>query len=137
MRYLPVLHSAEEHVAFFSEHVLPVSWVVVAEVVGAEVGAGVVGRGGVVGFGAVKAGWLEHLYVVPAYQGGGVGGALLERAMGEHPGGLSLWVFEENSRAQAFYGRARFAEVERTDGSGNQEGRPDVLMRWGGVGGLR
>jgi GNAT superfamily N-acetyltransferase len=121
MRYLPELHSRQEHVAFFSTRVLPNSRVTVADVAGE-----------VVAFSAVRDGWLEHLYVVPAHQGRGIGGALLGRATNENPAGLSLWAFEANRRAIAFYGRAGFAEVLRTDGSGNEELQPDVQMHWAG-----
>jgi GNAT superfamily N-acetyltransferase len=121
MRYLPELHSHEEHVVFFSSRVLPTSRVTVAEMAGE-----------VVAFSAVKDGWLDHLYVVPARQGRGIGRALLGRAMGENPGGLSLWAFVANHRAIAFYGRAGFVEVLRTDGSANEEREPDVQMRWAG-----
>jgi putative acetyltransferase len=122
MRYLPQLHSQEENVAFFSAQVLPTSRVTVADVAGE-----------VVAFAAVKNGWLEHLYVVPAQQGRGIGGALLGRAMGQSPGGLSLWAFVANHRAIAFYERAGFVEVLRTDGSGNEERQPDVQLRWTGA----
>jgi GNAT superfamily N-acetyltransferase len=121
MRYLPELHSREEHVAFFSTRVLPTSRVTVAQAAGEAVA-----------FSAVKDGWLDHLYVVPAYQGRGIGGVLLGRAMNENPGGLSLWAFAANHRAIAFYGRAGFTEVLRTDGSGNEEREPDVQMHWAG-----
>jgi len=121
MRYLPQLHTQEEHVAFFSTRVLPASRVTVADIAGE-----------VVAFSAVKDGWLEHLYVVPAHQGRGIGGALLGRAMDENPAGLSLWAFAANHRAIAFYGRAGFAEALRTDGSGNEERQPDVQMHWEG-----
>jgi len=121
MRYLPALHSHEEHVAFFSTRVLPTSRVTVAEAAGE-----------LVAFSAVKDGWLDHLYVVPAQQDGGIGGALLGRAMNENPAGLSLWAFAANHRAIAFYGRAGFVEVLRTDGSGNEERQPDVQMHWTG-----
>lgn len=122
MAYLPVLHTAQENVVFFSACVARGGWVEVAEV--AEM---------MVGFCAVHEGMVEHLYVRAEWQGRGIGGALLGRAMAAHPAGLSLWVFEENSRAQAFYMRAGFVEVERTDGRGNEEGVPDVRMRWDGV----
>jgi GNAT superfamily N-acetyltransferase len=121
MRYLPALHTSAQDVAYFSEDVLPGSRVVVAEA-----------DGEMVGFSAVRAGWLEHLYVAPGWQGRGVGGSLLDRAMTEHPGGLSLWAFAANTRAIALYGRAGFVEVERTDGSRNEERVPDVQMRWRG-----
>jgi GNAT superfamily N-acetyltransferase len=123
MRYLPALHSRQEHVAFFSTRVLPTSDVTVADMAGE-----------VVAFSAVGDGWLEHLYVVPAQQGRGIGGALLGRAMNENAAGLSLWAFAANHRAIAFYGRAGFVEVLRTDGSGNEERQPDVQMHWAGDG---
>jgi putative acetyltransferase len=119
MRYLPVLHTAAEDVEFFSSHVLPTSLVTVAEV-----------DAGIVGFSAVEAGWLHHLYVRPEWQGRGVGGALLDRAMRENTTGLSLWAFVANHRAIAFYARAGFVEVLRTDGSANEEHEPDVQLRW-------
>jgi GNAT superfamily N-acetyltransferase len=131
MRYLPQLHTPAEDVVLFSERVLPTSHVTVAEVE-AEVGAAAGSDRGVVGFSAVKDGWLDHLYVVPSQQGGGIGGALLARAMDESPGGLTLWAFAANHGAIAFYGRAGFVEVLRTDGSGNEERVPDVQMRWSG-----
>ncbi len=121
MRYLPLLHTDVEDRAFFSQQVLPSSQVTVAEVDGV-----------LVGFSAVKDGWLDHLYVAPEQQGRGIGRSLLARAMAEHPEGLSLWVFEANHRAIALYARAGFEEVIRTDGSGNEEGQPDVRMHWGG-----
>jgi GNAT superfamily N-acetyltransferase len=130
MRYLPHLHSRDENVTFFSAQLLPSSRVTVATV--ATV-AGVAGAAGaVVAFSVVRDGWLDHLYVVPAQQGRGVGGALLGRAMSENPDGLSLWVFAANHRALAFYQRAGFVEVCRTDGSGNEERVPDARMHWPG-----
>ena len=60
------------------------------------------------------------------------GRGLLGRAMSENPGGLLLWAFVANGRAIAFYERAGFVELRRTDGSGNEEGVPDVQMRWTG-----
>jgi GNAT superfamily N-acetyltransferase len=121
MRYLPELHTAAEDLSFFAEQVLPTSHVTVAEV-----------EGRIIGFSAVRADWLDHLYVRPEWQGRGVGGALLQRSMTESPAGLSLWAFLANDRARAFYARAGFVEVLRTDGSGNEERAPDVHLRWSG-----
>jgi GNAT superfamily N-acetyltransferase len=125
MTYLPRLHTAEEDAEFFSGvvdgGVSDAAGVRVVEV--AEAG------GVVVGFSAVREDWLDHLYVDPGWQGRGIGSDLLGRAQAIRPDGLTLWVFEENTGAQALYGRAGFVEVERTDGSGNEERAPDVLMR--------
>ena len=120
MTYLPALHTPAEDVEFFSAIVRSGCWVLVA-------GSG--GGGGLVGFCAVRAGWVEHLYVRPGYQGQGVGGTLLARAIAENEGELLLWVFVENSGAQRFYQRCGFYEVERTDGSDNEEHAPDIKMR--------
>jgi len=145
MRYLPRLHSAAEDVAFFSGQVLPTSTVTLAES-GHESGhetdpetdpetghasGHASGHGHeIVGFSAVKDGWLDHLYVVPLWQGVGIGATLLDRAKTENPAGLDLWVFAANHRAISFYARAGFVEVRRTDGSANEERLPDVQMRW-------
>jgi GNAT superfamily N-acetyltransferase len=122
MRYLPDLHTQEDHVAYFSGVVLPASHVTVATT-----------GGEVVAFSAVKDGWLDHLYVIPAEQGRGIGGALLLAAMLENPNGLTLWAFAANHRAIALYERAGFTEVLRTDGRDNEEHEPDVQLRWDGV----
>ena len=127
MTYLPALHTPDEDRAFFTDRVVGSGShdVKVAEVSGgAEM----------VGFCAVHAGWIEHLYVTPAWQRGGIGSALLALAMSANPGGLSLWVFEQNERAAALYTRAGFVAVERTDGRGNEEHIPDLRMQWNGAG---
>jgi GNAT superfamily N-acetyltransferase len=142
MLYLPHLHTKAEDVAFFSERVLPTSQVTVAETVVETVGETVSETvaepvSELVAFSAVKDGWLDHLYVHPAHQGVGIGGALLGHAMRESPEGLTLWAFAANHRAIALYGRAGFVEVLRTDGSANEEHEPDVQMRWPGRVGRR
>jgi GNAT superfamily N-acetyltransferase len=130
MTYLPVLHTAEEDRAFFTDRVIGSGS---HDVTVVEVDVDVEGE--IVAFSAVCRGWIEHLYVTPAWQGRGIGSALLARAMSEHPGGLDLWVFESNVRAAALYARSGFVVVERTDGGGNEERLPDLRMRWGGSGG--
>lgn len=47
---------------------------------------------------------LRSLYVSRVRWGNGLGAALLQRAVGD--GAASLWVFEGNGRARAFYARA-------------------------------
>jgi 8-oxo-dGTP pyrophosphatase MutT (NUDIX family)/predicted N-acetyltransferase YhbS len=81
--------------------------------------------GVIVGYIATKPGWIEHLYVDPAWIGKGIGSALLARGQRDQPGDLSLWTFQENLRAQTFYQRHGFVAAERTDAD-NEEGQPDV-----------
>ena len=134
MAYLPVLHTPDEDRAFFTERVVGSgSHDVTVAAVAVDAEPEVSGGAEMVGFCAVHAGWIEHLYVTPAWQGGGIGSALLARAMSKNPGGLSLWVFEQNERAAALYARAGFVVVERTDGLGNEEHVPDLRMQWGGA----
>ncbi|MFT3915389.1 MAG: GNAT family N-acetyltransferase [Anaeromyxobacteraceae bacterium] len=119
MPWLVAVHGHDETVAFFA-HVVPVR----REVWLAEDAAGAL-----LGFIAFGGGEVEHLYVAPAARGAGVGSALLAlaTARGEP---LELWTFERNATARAFYAARGFREVERTDGSGNEEREPDVRMRW-------
>jgi putative acetyltransferase len=121
MPWLPRLHTEDEDRRFFGEHVLRECEVLVVRRSGAPVG-----------FLPLKDDMVEHLYVRPEAQRGGIGSALLDAAKARRPGGLRLWVFERNSGARAFYARHGFAEVTRTDGSGNEEREPDVLLAWRG-----
>ncbi|GAA3521164.1 GNAT family N-acetyltransferase [Nocardioides daeguensis] len=93
--------------------------------------------GGVVGYARFTRTWLDDLYVDPAHQGTGVGGALLDLVKVRHPDGFSLWVFEQNAPARAFYAARGLVEREHTDGSENEERAPDLRMEWapGSVGG--
>jgi GNAT superfamily N-acetyltransferase len=75
---------------------------------------------------------LDQLYVDPGAAGHGVGSTLVELAKDLRPGGLALWTFQSNTRAQAFYRRHGFAEVRRTDGAENEERVSDIRMVWGG-----
>lgn len=88
--------------------------------------------GAVVGYARFPGAWLDDLYVHPDHQGRGVGTALLELVKAQRPDGFCLWVFESNTPARAFYERHGLVALERTDGSGNEEGAPDVRMAWPG-----
>ncbi len=76
--------------------------------------------------------WLDDLYVHPDRQGSGVGTALFETVTSHLPGGFCLWVFESNAPARAFYARRGCLELERTDGSANEERAPDLRVAWPG-----
>ena len=85
----------------------------------------------VVGYLRMTATWVDDLYVTPAYAGQGIGSLLLDLAKSLRPGGFSLWVFEMNAPARAFYRHHGLVEREHTDGSDNEEQTPDLRMSWG------
>ncbi|QIG42600.1 GNAT family N-acetyltransferase [Nocardioides anomalus] len=76
--------------------------------------------------------WLDDLYVVPTAARRGVGSALLDLVKAHRSAGFCLWVFEMNTPARAFYRRHGLVELERTDGSANEERAPDLRLAWPG-----
>lgn len=78
-------------------------------------------------------GWIDQLYVDPPWIGRGIGSLLLDVAKQRSPDGLMLWTFQVNASARRFYERHGFVEVERTDGSGNEEREPDARYAWPGT----
>lgn len=86
-----------------------------------------------IGFAQLTSTWLDGLYVLPSAQGSGAGSALLDQVKRERPGGFGLWVFEMNTPARDFYRAHGLVELERTDGSANEEREPDVKMVWPGA----
>jgi chorismate mutase/GNAT superfamily N-acetyltransferase len=85
-----------------------------------------------VGYARLTDTWLDDLYVDPGHARQGIGTVLLEVAKSRRPDGFCLWVFEVNHPARAFYARHGLVELERTDGSGNEEKAPDIRMAWPG-----
>jgi GNAT superfamily N-acetyltransferase len=112
---MPVLHTPDEDLAFICDAVLPRQQVTVAEA----------GRG-IVGFIAVEDDWIEQLYLDPAWTGKGIGGRLLVQATVGMPV-VQLRCFQANHGARRFYERCGFAAAAFGDGSGNEEGLPDIL----------
>lgn len=86
----------------------------------------------VAGYARCTSSWLDDLYVHPDHQGSGVGTALFELVAMLRPEGFCLWVFESNEPARAFYRRRGCLELERTDGSANEERAPDIRVAWPG-----
>ncbi len=89
--------------------------------------------GSVLGYALFTDVWLDHLYVRPDRIGAGIGSLLLDVLKSLRPEGFCLWVFERNERARSFYLRHGLVELERTDGSANEERMPDVRMAWLGA----
>jgi putative acetyltransferase len=119
MPYLPDLHDEAEHRRWVERRVRGDGEVWVAAAPGAEP----------VGFAAVRDEWLDHLYVLPEAQSAGIGSRLLRLVMQDRSE-LTLWVFQKNVRAIAFYEAHGFALVERTDGRDNEEREPDARYTW-------
>lgn len=119
MPWLPHPHSDEETRAWVREVVLPHQEVWVAEVAGR-----------VVGVAALDAAMLNQLYILPGFQGQGIGDALFAQAQTLRPAGFTFYAFQRNTPARAFYERRGCVAIEFGDGSGNEEGEPDVLYRW-------
>ena len=71
--------------------------------------------------------WIDHLYLKPAFVGQGIGSLLLNRALEKLRRPIRLYTFQENTGACRFYERFGFVAIEYGDGSGNEEGVPDVL----------
>jgi GNAT superfamily N-acetyltransferase len=117
--WVPSVHSAEDVLRHYREHVMGSCRVLVVECDRA-----------VIGFLAVDGeGLVAGLFVAEAWRGKGVGSALIDRAKALRPEGLSLWAFEANAPALRFYARRGFVEDGRTDGD-NEEGLPDVRLVW-------
>jgi ribosomal protein S18 acetylase RimI-like enzyme len=121
----PLVHSAEETRAWVPQILIGrlECWVAERE------------SGAVAGMLVLDAEWVDHLYVDPALTRRGIGTELIEVAKRERPGGLRLWTFASNLDAQRFYRRHGFTEIERTDGSDNEEGAPDIQFAWNPKGG--
>ena len=60
-------------------------------------------------------GELDDLYVLPVYQGQGIGSEILKRCIAESKADMYLYVFRDNVRAIAFYERFGFS-VQKTVG---------------------
>ncbi|QIE46441.1 GNAT family N-acetyltransferase [Pseudohalocynthiibacter aestuariivivens] len=87
------------------------------------------GRRGPVGFIARDGARIHALYVHPRAHRSGLGTTLLEDAKSRSKR-LELWVAEANHPARAFYAAHDFTEAARTEGGGNDENLPDILMVW-------
>jgi GNAT superfamily N-acetyltransferase len=86
--------------------------------------------GELLGFATCTPTFLDSLYIRPDLTGQGLGALLLDVVEATHPEGYELWVFVSNVGARRFYERRGLVEVERTDGSGNEEKSPDIRMAW-------
>ena len=115
--WLPRIHTRAEDIAH-AARMIDLGRVHVAE-----------DSGTVVGFCARNGDDLDALYVASEKRGQGIGAALLRHAQ-TVVDRLELWTFQANEGAQRFYLRHGFVEMQRTDGSGNDERLPDIQYEW-------
>lgn len=116
----PCVHTDNDVREWISSIVIPVQDTWVAETEAREIAAMM----------SVENGWISQLYVDPEWNGLGIGSAMIQLAKDRNPNGLQLWTFESNIGARRFYERHGFIEVERTDGSSNEEHAPDIRYVW-------
>ena len=115
--WMPRVHTRAQDIGFAGQ-LIDKGWVTVAD-----------DAGQVTGFIACDGETVQALYVNSETRCNGVGARLLRHAQ-DQCDTLTLWTFQANTAAHRFYARHGFAEVERTDGSGNDEGLPDVRLEW-------
>jgi ribosomal protein S18 acetylase RimI-like enzyme len=117
--FLGQLHTPDETRAFIAGQVFVQCemWVAVED-------------GRMVGMMALNGEHIDHLYLSPGHYRRGIGTLLLDWAKQLRPRLLTLYAFQSNTRARAFYERHGFTPVEFGDGSANEAGEPDILYRW-------
>ncbi|MEP3279634.1 MAG: GNAT family N-acetyltransferase [Stappiaceae bacterium] len=118
MTYLPPLHTPQEESDFICRSVVIEKTVYVA----------VIDRR-IVGLIAGEGAWIDYLYVHPDHIHCGVGTRLLSKVK-SNTDELTLWTFQQNIIACAFYEKQGFRAVEWTDGASNMERLPDVRYFW-------
>jgi len=111
-------HTPEEDRAFYRDRVFARCTVWAA-----------VESGEIIGFCAVRAGWIDHLYVAQERHGRGVGQTLIAAAL-KGRRRVRLSTFQHNDRSRRLYRLQAFPEVRLTDGADNEEKEPDVLLEW-------
>lgn len=125
MPFAPPVHGDDDVRGWVAQKLLPGGGVTVAELDGRVVGVLALTRHD-------GAGWIDQLYVAPGQAGGGIGATLLAHARAKLGPPLRLYTFQANVHARSFYERHGFKAIAFGDGSGNEEGLPDILFEWRG-----
>jgi ribosomal protein S18 acetylase RimI-like enzyme len=84
----------------------------------------------IMGYAALDGDMLEDLYLLPDARRQGIGTLLLDEVRQHSPDGVSLFVFQANTEARAFYERHGFTVFDTSDGDRNMENLPDMTLRW-------
>lgn len=123
LSYAPLAHSDVEIRHWIKGVLIPSNGVSVALVESEIIGFSATSKNG-------DCGWIDQLYIDPSIIGGGIGSLFVERIKETLGPPIRLYTFQQNEGARRFYLRHQFRELELTDGSGNEEKTPDVLMEW-------
>lgn len=115
--WMPRVHTPDDERAFLRD-LIKRGWVTVA-----------LQDGTLAGFLASDGPEIHALYLAKDMRAKGIGSKMLEQAK-QAQDALFLWTFQANLPAQGFYLRQGFREVARTDGTGNDEGLPDIRYEW-------
>ncbi len=115
-------HTFDEQVRFLCEDLAQRAEITVALDAAEDRIAGFVAQGGE---------WIDQLYLHPDYQRRALGSRLIELAKSHSPARLTLYTFQRNLPAQAFYLAHGFREIGR--GIAADEGLPDILLEWIGA----
>ena len=115
--WMPRIHTRAEDVGFVGS-MIEREWVTIA-----------LQKEQLVGFLAREGDDIQALYIGRSAWRQGAGAALLRHAQ-DVTAKLSLWTFQANEGAQAFYLAHGFNDVERTSGAGNDEHLPDIRFEW-------
>jgi putative acetyltransferase len=116
--FLPELHTPEEDRAYFRERLYAEFDIWLAEQ-----------DRRILGYIALRAGFINHLFLAADHLRRGLGSQLLDLAKGEYAE-LALWTFQQNLRARAFYEKHGFTAERFTEGEDNEERLPDVYYVW-------
>lgn len=119
----PLVHSDDDVRDWIRRRLIPAGRTTVAVVDDLVVGLLAVSE-------AIDCGFIDQLYLHPAWVGQGIGTRLLELARSELQPPIRLYTFQCNQRARAFYERHGFEAITVGDGSGNEEKCPDILYEW-------
>jgi len=117
--WLPKVHTDEEDRWWVANKLIPDNDVTLA-----------LRDGEPVAFCALSADMIEHLYVDPSAHRLGIGRRFVQVAKIKRPDGFRLYCFKQNEAAANFYRAQGLIVIAEGDGSGNEEGLPDLLFEW-------
>lgn len=125
--FAPSAHTPDEDRHWVEHHLIPQGRVQVAELSGRVIAVLATCRD-------QAASWIDQLYVLPGYEGRGVGAQLLQLAHTVLEPPIRLYTFQANVRARRFYERHGYIAIQFSDGSFNEEKCPDVLYECSSMG---